>query len=68
MANRGKKMSSQLSTFLTPQEYLEIERRAERRSEYFEGEMFAMAGASLEHPEIIINLGRELSQRLKGRP
>jgi Uma2 family endonuclease len=61
-------MSSQPSTFLTPEEYLEIERRAERKSEYFQGEMFAMAGASLEHAEIIINLARELSQRLKGRP
>jgi Uma2 family endonuclease len=60
-------MSSQPSTFLTPEEYLEIERRAERKSEYFQGEMFAMAGTSLEHAEIIINLGRELSQRLKGR-
>jgi Uma2 family endonuclease len=30
--------------------------------------MFAMAGASLEHAEIILNLGRELSQQLKGRP
>jgi Uma2 family endonuclease len=61
-------MSSQPSTFLTPEEYLEIERRAERKSEYFQGEMFAMAGMSLEHAEIIINLARELSQRLKGRP
>jgi Uma2 family endonuclease len=68
MATRGKRMSSQPSTFLTPEEYLEIERRAERKSEYFQGEMFAMAGASLEHAEIIINLARELSQRLKGRP
>jgi len=59
-------MSSQPSTFLTPAEYLEIERRAERKSEYFEGEMFAMAGTSLEHAEIIVNLGRELSQHLKG--
>ncbi|OWK38277.1 Uma2 family endonuclease [Fimbriiglobus ruber] len=31
---------------LTPSEYLEIERRAEFKSEFFRGEMFAMAGAS----------------------
>jgi Uma2 family endonuclease len=61
-------MSSQRTALLTPEEYLEIERKAERKSEYFQGEMFAMAGASLEHAEIIINLGRELSLRLKGRP
>jgi len=28
----------------TPEEYLEIERKAEFRSEYFQGEMFAVAG------------------------
>ena len=35
---------------LTPEEYLEIERRAERKSEYFQGRMFPMAGASLQIP------------------
>ena len=29
-------------TFLTPEEYLEIERKAETKSEYFQGEMFPM--------------------------
>jgi Uma2 family endonuclease len=58
-------MSSQLSTFLTPEEYLEIERRAERKSEYFQGEMFAMAGASYAHVLIVDNLNYELKLRLK---
>jgi Uma2 family endonuclease len=61
-------MSSKPSTFLTPEEYLEIERRAERKSEYYKGEMFAMAGASREHILIVTNLVRELSQRLEARP
>ena len=38
-------MSSQPTTLLSPDEYLELERKAERKSEYFQGEMFAMAGA-----------------------
>src|SRR2546430_185269 len=38
-------MSSQPKTFLTPEQYLEIERAAGYKSEYFQGEMFAMAGA-----------------------
>ena len=42
-------MSTNPKTFLTPEQYLEIERKAEFKSEYFNGEMFAMAGASLTH-------------------
>jgi Uma2 family endonuclease len=61
-------MSSQRTTLLTPEEYLEIERRAERKSEYFQGEMFAMAGASFAHVVIVGNLGRELGNRLKTGP
>ncbi|HEX3525909.1 MAG TPA: Uma2 family endonuclease [Thermoanaerobaculia bacterium] len=52
---------------LTPEEYLEIERRAEIRSEYLDGEMFAMAGASFEHNAIVANLIGELRQKLKGK-
>jgi Uma2 family endonuclease len=52
----------------TPEEYLEIERRAERKSEYFQGEMFAMAGASFAHVVIVGNLGRELGNRLEAGP
>lgn len=53
---------------LAPEEYLEIERRAETRSEYLDGEMFAMAGASIEHNAIVANLLGELRQQLKRRP
>ena len=61
-------MSSQRTTLLTPEEYLEIERRAERKSEYFHGEMFAMAGASYAHVVIVGNLSHELKLRLKAGP
>jgi Uma2 family endonuclease len=64
----GAAMSSQGATLLTPEEYLEIERRAERKSEYFEGQMFAMAGASHAHIMIVGNLGREVGNQLKGGP
>ena len=49
-------MSTQPQPFLTPEQYLEIERKAEFRSEYYRGEMFAMAGASFRHTVIIANL------------
>ena len=58
-------MSSQRAAFLTPEEYLHLERRAERRSEYYKGEMLAMPGASLRHVTIVTNLVAELRQRLK---
>ena len=61
-------MSSQPTTLLSPTEYLEQDRQAQRKSEYFQGQMFGMAGASPQHVLIVTNLVRELSQKLKGRP
>lgn len=40
----------------TPEQYLELERNAEFKSEYASGEMLAMAGASREHALIVGNL------------
>jgi Uma2 family endonuclease len=53
-------------TFLTPEEYLEIERDAEFRSEYYQGEMFAMAGGTETHTVLVDNLVFELRQKLRG--
>ena len=51
-------MSSVLKTLLTPQEYLARERKAEFKSEYYRGEMFAMAGASWEHTLIKVQAAK----------
>jgi Uma2 family endonuclease len=61
-------MEAQPKPYLTPEQYLAIERGAEFKSEYFDGEMFAMAGASHRHNLITTNVVRELSTQLKGRP
>jgi Uma2 family endonuclease len=61
-------MSTQRDRFLTPEEYLAIERAAETKSEYFAGEMFALAGASRKHVRIVTNIVAELSVRLEGGP
>jgi Uma2 family endonuclease len=61
-------MSTQPTAFLTPEQYLEIERKAEFKSEYYNGEMFAMAGASERHGLIISNVVGELRQQLKAKP
>lgn len=54
--------------WLSPEEYLERERHAEHRSEYFAGEIFAMAGASERHILIVTNVSGELRALLKKRP
>jgi Uma2 family endonuclease len=61
-------MASLPNVYLTPDEYLAREREAETRSEYFRGEIFAMAGTSRRHNLITTNLIRELSLQLKDRP
>jgi Uma2 family endonuclease len=61
-------VSTVAKTFLTPEQYLEIERRADFKSEYYLGEMFAMAGAADPHNLIATNLTRELSLQLRKRP
>ncbi len=61
-------MSTQAKPWVTPEEYLERERLAEYKSEYYRGEVFAMAGASLRHGLIVSNLVMTLGQQLKSRP
>ena len=51
----------------TAQEYLAIERAAQFKSEFYKGEMFAMAGATEAHDLIVTNLIREIGNALKGR-
>lgn len=61
-------MSIQPDTHISPEAYLLLERKAEVRSEYLNGEIFAMVGASREHNLIATNITREVSQQLKGKP
>ena len=60
-------MSAIPKTKLTPEEYLEFERQAEERHEYFNGEIFAMSGAKRNHNVVAWNIGGELRQKLKGK-
>ena len=61
-------MSLRPKPYLSPEDYLALERSAEFKSEYFDGEIFAMTGASESHNLIVINTIRELSIQLKKRP
>ena len=61
-------MVSQTTTYLTPEEYLALERKAEYKNEYINGEIVAITGASRIHNLITINIGSELRQQLKEAP
>ena len=53
---------------VTAEEYLRFERNSKRKHEFFEGEIVAMAGASLKHNIISSNLQGELFAQLKNSP
>ena len=50
--------------FVSPQEYLAIERVSEIRHEYYAGQMYAMSGGSYEHSSISSNIIRHIGNRL----
>jgi Uma2 family endonuclease len=60
-------MASLPKPFLTEQEYLEIERAAEFKSEYLNGQMYAMAGTSVAHADLTLNLGAIFKTQLRGK-
>ncbi len=58
-------MASLPNYYLSPEEYLAIERRAEYKSEYLDGVMYAMSGASERHNLITGNLITEFNLQLR---
>ncbi|MDM8530430.1 Uma2 family endonuclease [Anaerolineales bacterium HSG25] len=55
-------------THYTPQEYLRLEKQAVTRSEYHQGQIVAMAGATVTHNRINVNLTIELGNLLRDKP
>lgn len=51
----------------TPAEYLAFERSSPEKHEYFDGEIFAMAGASRQHVEVTDNVHYQLRRQLDGK-
>ena len=73
-------MGQAIEKYISEKEYLETERLATEKHEYFQGEIFplyrsensqgeivAMSGASLSHNEIFSNIFGELSFKLKSK-
>src|ERR1700744_5652781 len=53
---------------ISPREYLALERASTGRNEYYKGKITALAGASLSHNRIMVNLIRKVGQALAGKP
>jgi Uma2 family endonuclease len=51
----------------TPEEYLEMERASDERHEYLDGVIFQMAGESLSHSRVCVNLTTEVALQLRGK-
>ncbi len=54
--------------YLSPEEYLALERRAETKHEYVDGVLLAMVGGTPTHSQIAMNAGVALAIQLRGRP
>lgn len=61
-------MAANPITKISPEEYLALDRAAEVRSEYFDGEIVAMAGGSARHSALQINLAAEVQVAFRGTP
>ena len=60
-------MASSPITKVTAEEYLALDRAAEFRSEFFDGEIVAMSGGSMRHARLKVNvLQGQFSWRLQG--
>ena len=57
-----------LQPLISEAEYLALERAAEERSEYLDGVIIKMAGESVQHGRISMNLSRIVSTSLLGTP
>jgi Uma2 family endonuclease len=60
-------MTTHTVTCVTPEEYLAAERLSETRSEYLDGGVYPMTGASANHSRIILSISTELNNQLGDR-
>ncbi|MDM8527339.1 Uma2 family endonuclease [Anaerolineales bacterium HSG24] len=60
-------LAYQPQIYYTPAQYLALEKQAETRSEYHQGQIVAMAGASFRHNQVVSNLQATLYQAIGSR-
>ncbi|MDQ2841274.1 MAG: Uma2 family endonuclease [Acidobacteriota bacterium] len=59
-------MATQSTPVITEEEYLRLERASDHKSEFINGEIFAMAGGKLRHSLITANFAGALGAKLRG--
>lgn len=52
---------------MTPEEYLALDRAAEFKSEYFDGDIFAMSEGTFAHATLAARIATELNNALRGK-
>ena len=66
ISGHNKVMATQPSTMLSEQDYLALDRAAEYKSEFVDGEMYAMSGGTGRHSHLALRLAFELMNQLQG--
>jgi len=61
-------MAAHPTPIFTPEQYLELEEASETRNEYYQGQIYAMAGGSFRHAVIIGNVARHMGNALEKSP
>lgn len=59
-------MASVPHAYVSPEQYLARERQAERKSEYYDGSILSMAGASIPHNILVANIIVTVGYQLRG--
>ncbi|UOG91411.1 MAG: Uma2 family endonuclease [Candidatus Thiothrix sulfatifontis] len=62
------KNTAENTAYITEQDYLEGEKTAEFRHEYVDGQVYAMAGTSIRHNDIALNIAFALRAATRGTP
>jgi Uma2 family endonuclease len=62
------RMQALAERYITEEEYWTLEEQSEVKHEYFNGEIFAMAGGTPEHAALAMNAGISLGSQLRGKP
>jgi Uma2 family endonuclease len=60
-------MATQHNPLMSVRQYLELLQKSDVRYEFWDGEVVAMAGASLRHNQITMNIGGLAWQQLRGK-
>jgi len=53
--------------YISPEQYLEMERASDEKHEYYNGHVVAMSGARLKHNQIAANLYAKIGTHLEGK-